>query len=132
MNFENFLVHFQKVRAARTSFVVVTLAQSVGSIPQELGARMIVTNEGLFYGTVGGGAVEKHAIDQAQNFLKEKKILSHFVQWNLQKDLGMSCGGVAGFLFEMHFPESPWQIAVFGAGHVVQELIPILLKLECD
>lgn len=131
MNFENFLEGFQKVKLQKIPFVVVTITQNVGSIPQVLGARMIVTDQGNVFGTVGGGAFEKKAIDTAIEYLNEKKASVRFVQWNLQKDLGMACGGAAGLLFEMHFPENPWQIAVFGAGHVAQELIPLLLKLEC-
>jgi xanthine dehydrogenase accessory factor len=42
----------------------------------------------------------------------------------------MTCGGVVKFLFEI-FKFNQWNIAVFGAGHVAQELVPMLVRLDC-
>lgn len=53
------------------------------------------------------------------------------VEWNLQKDIGMTCGGVAHFLFEI-FQFASWPIAVFGAGHVSQALTRLLASLNCS
>jgi len=41
----------------------------------------------------------------------------------------MTCGGSVKFYFEPHFGQGPWSIAVFGAGHIAQALIPVLLPL---
>ena len=62
----------------------------------------------------------------------EKDDAFDFAEWNLQKDVGMTCGGVVSMFFENMLPKARWKIAVFGAGHVSQELIPLLLKLDCD
>ena len=42
----------------------------------------------------------------------------------------MSCGGSVKLFFE-RFQANHWEIIVFGAGHVAQSLIPLLLTLEC-
>jgi len=116
---------------AGEAFVCVTLAAARGSVPQEIGARMLVTNNGRMCGTIGGGRVEEAAIKKAREFLAgnpEKPC--ELVEWNLQKDIGMTCGGVVTFFFEIFQPSS-WVIAIFGAGHVSQALVGILSGLCC-
>ncbi len=128
---EDFLTELAKLKETGVACVVVTLVNVRGSAPQEIGARIIVGSKGLLYGTVGGGKVETKAIAEAfKLLLSESKHL--YVDWNLQTDVGMTCGGVVGFYFEKILPLSNWKIAVFGAGHVAQELIRLLVKLDCD
>ena len=55
-----------------------------------------------------------------------------FQEWNLQKDIGMSCGGVVSLFFEIHNLSKVWNIVIFGAGHVSQELVRVLHRLECQ
>lgn len=122
----------QKLIEEGLSFVMVTQTGVRGSAPQDPGAKMIVTRVGLHFGTVGGGKVEAAAIKKAQAILE--KTQTHppeHVSWNLQKDIGMSCGGEASFLFE-HFPSRHWPVVIFGAGHVAQALTRTLSKLNCS
>ncbi len=53
-----------------------------------------------------------------------------FVKWNLQTDVGMTCGGEVQLFFEV-YGKVDWPIAVFGAGHVAQVLVPMLTQLHC-
>ena len=53
-------------------FVLVTLVEVTGSAPQDAGAKMVVTADGLAEGTVGGGRVEAKAIEEAQAMLSEQ------------------------------------------------------------
>src|SRR5688500_3970991 len=93
--------------------VRVTLADAVGSIPSTVGSKMLVTAAGLDHGTIGGGRVEAKAIAHAQSMLSEPRGLpprssepggssprSAFIEWNLQRDVGMTCGGVVKLYFE--------------------------------
>jgi xanthine dehydrogenase accessory factor len=43
----------------------------------------------------------------------------------------MTCGGEVTMLFEIHRPQDKWEVAVFGAGHISQELVRVLLRLDC-
>lgn len=131
-DFEAFLGEFQKTREQGIPFAVVTLVNSIGSVPQEIGARIIVGQTGLLFGTIGGGELERKAVETARELLASKASEPRFIEWNLQKDLGKTCGGAASLLFEIHHPATHWQIAVFGAGHVAQELVRVLLRLECE
>lgn len=130
-NFEDFLSAFKALESAHKTFVVVTLVKQIGSSPQDVGAKAIVSAEGREFGTVGGGKVENAAIQEARRMIKENQ-RHHFVDWNLQKDIGMTCGGVVSFFFELYESKNPFHVAVFGAGHIAQEFVPMLLKLDCQ
>lgn len=115
----------------KTDYVVITLVDFKGSVPQTLGAKARVSSAGLVDGTIGGGKLEAKAILFAQDILvKRDSLVCRLVTWNLTQDVGMTCGGVVTFLFELTRPEA-WKIVVFGAGHVAQELVPLLTKLNC-
>lgn len=111
------------------SFVLVTLVEALGSTPQDAGAKMLVTAQGLYSGTVGGGKVEAAALKLAAEVLAKGDAKPRFVSWTLKGDVGMTCGGSVKFYLEPHFGAGPWNIAVFGAGHVGQALIPVLAPL---
>ncbi len=111
-------------------FVSVTQVHTVGSAPQNVGAKMLVGAEGLLWGTVGGGKIEGHCIAHAQQLL-QTQTHHDYKAWNLQTDIGMTCGGVCHFYFELH-TLNRWEIAVFGAGHVAQALVPLLTTLPCS
>ena len=49
--------------------VLVTIAGGKGSAPRHAGSQMLVDAEGLACGTIGGGALEAHAIAQARALL---------------------------------------------------------------
>jgi xanthine dehydrogenase accessory factor len=116
---------------ANTPCVSVILVETTGSVPGDPGNKMLVIEAGLYYGTVGGGAVEKRAIDEAMSLLKQESGPgTSLVSWGLNNDLGMTCGGTVKLFFEA-YNRSVWKIAVFGAGHVAAALINQLLLLEC-
>ncbi len=121
-----------ELSAGGSAFVSVTLVETVGSAPQDAGTKMLVDAGGLIFGTIGGGRVENQATGHAQKMLAEATGSGcQLVEWNLQRDVGMTCGGVVKLLFE-EYNMRPWRIVVFGAGHVAQSLVRCLLLLECQ
>lgn len=112
------------------TFATVTLLEIRGSAPQVAGAKMVLDRDGLQGGTIGGGKIEAAAIDHAQQMMSHQSKSTELVTWNLQTDIGMTCGGEVKLFFEIHRKTS-WPIAVFGAGHLAQALIPILTQLNC-
>lgn len=118
-----------------TAFVLVILTESLGSTPQDTGAKMLVTAAGLHTGTVGGGKVEAKAIALAQEMLADATGMPRFVNWALKTDVGMTCGGSVKLYFEPHGGAgagAKWPVWIFGAGHVVQALVPVLAPLDCQ
>jgi xanthine dehydrogenase accessory factor len=120
----------QELLAAGRPFVSVTQVDVVASAPQNVGAKMLVTEEGLFHGTVGGGKIEARAIGEAQTLLAANTA-NRFVEWNLQTDIGMTCGGVVKMFFET-YNTTTWPIVIFGAGHCSQALTRLLLTMRCQ
>lgn len=120
-----------ELAATGEPFVLVTLAEAVGSTPQDAGTKMLVDASGLRFGTVGGGKVEAKAIAAAQGLLADPAARScTLVEWNLKRDVGMTCGGTVTLLFEAYHVR-PWRVVVYGAGHVGQALVRCLLLLDC-
>lgn len=111
-------------------FVVVTLVSGRGHVPQDPGAKMIVTLEGLAFGTVGGGKVEARALKHAGEVLREQRTEPELFVWNLTRDIGMTCGGEVTYLFEPKGTKA-WTIVVYGAGHVGQEVTRLLSRIDC-
>ena len=120
-----------RILESGSDLVVVTVAATRGSVPGETGAKMFVSRDGLPRGTVGGGRVEARALAEVLELLESPGAATRLVTWNLQNDIGMTCGGEMTLLFERLAAKPPWHIVLFGAGHVVQALVPVLLPLAC-
>jgi len=127
-----YIQRYAELSDSGTPFVSVTMVEAIGSTPQDAGSKMLVTAEGHYYGTVGGGRVEAKAIDHALVMLNETSDDAHtsFVDWNLRKDVGMTCGGSVKLYFEST-NHKLWRVAIFGAGHVTQALVRLLTTLPC-
>ncbi|MBE9053950.1 XdhC family protein [Nostocales cyanobacterium LEGE 11386] len=52
--------------------VIATVANTKGSVPREVGAKMFISADGKTYGTVGGGAGEAKVYQQALQILQTK------------------------------------------------------------
>jgi xanthine dehydrogenase accessory factor len=126
------MTFFEKLNemiAAGTPVVSVTVVDVTGSVPNERGSKMLVTEDGLHFGTVGGGKIEKRSIEEAQSMLRGGES-PRFFQWQLNKDIGMTCGGMVKMYFEA-FNVATWNIVIFGAGHVANALVSLLSRLDC-
>ena len=120
-----------ELQKSGTSFVIVTMTGSKGHAPQDPGAKALITQDGLYAGTVGGGKVEAKCIELAKQMLAEPgPSAPETFHWNLQRDVGMTCGGEVTFLFEKIESQS-WRVVVFGAGHVAQKMARLLRMLDC-
>ncbi len=127
----SFFEKLQELLESGVPFVAVTVVDVQGSVPQDSGSKMLVISEGHYLGTVGGGKVEKRAIEEAQSMLNyENGRETKFVSWALDRDIGMTCGGSMKLFFEP-YNLNTWKIVIFGAGHVANALINLLVKLDC-
>jgi xanthine dehydrogenase accessory factor len=165
-----FFEKLNELIASRRPFVQVTVVDTNGSVPQDVGSKMLVTEEGIYFGTVGGGKVEARAILEAKSMLSEavqagkefagsepanglvalrsglaeggkgngtRRINRHapvntrFWDWSLNKDIGMTCGGSVKMFMEA-FHVNAWRVTIFGAGHISNALIRLLVNLDCQ
>jgi xanthine dehydrogenase accessory factor len=117
------------------SYVLVTLLATAGSTPRDGGTKMLVCADET-YDTIGGGNLE-HSVTQRARLLlieNQKNALAgtsntqHVEHFPLSSKLGQCCGGATNVLFEV-FVSHCQQLALYGAGHVAQALVPILVQL---
>jgi xanthine dehydrogenase accessory factor len=128
-DFPSALEESVRLRREGVPHVLVTVVSARGSTPQDTGAKMVVTATGRLAGTVGGGRIEAAAIARAVDLLASGAP-AELVTWNLQRDIGMTCGGeMQLFLDPSH--GARWVVAIFGAGHVAQALVRVLAPMDC-
>lgn len=108
-------------------YVLVTVLQSAGSTPRDTGTKMVVSGDSQF-DTIGGGHLEYQAVSQAREMLIKGKHCQAVVSYPLSSKLGQCCGGAVKLLFEVMLGHQQ-HVAIFGAGHVAQALVPILAQL---
>ncbi|MBN2279195.1 MAG: XdhC family protein [Candidatus Marinimicrobia bacterium] len=114
-----------------SSGVLVTVVNKDGSGPAVTGTKMIVYCDGKISGTVGGGSIEKLAIEKAHTiFLTQKNGIEKYVMDEPGDctTTGMICGGTATLFFEYFAPKN--HIYIFGAGHIGKALVYHLSQLN--
>lgn len=108
----------------RAAFATVIGAQ--GSTPRVGGSRMLVRDDGTLVGTIGGGELERRAIEVAARVLVTGR--PERLEVHLTRDLGMCCGGRMEVYVEPLERRLP--ITLYGAGHVAAATAPLLVALD--
>jgi xanthine dehydrogenase accessory factor len=93
---------------AGETVALCTLVKTRGSTPQELGAKMLICQDGAIFGTLGGGCVEaeiRSMADQLQGS-DSSRLLQFHLDHDLGWDDGMICGGRVDIYFDVVSPES--------------------------
>ena len=130
----SWLTAVTQLHAAKTPFVLVTIAGVRGHAPRGAGSKMVVSAAEV-WGSIGGGNLEAHATDRARTLLAERVTVPELTTQTLGLEGGdygvQCCGGVVTLLFEPHYPERP-AVAIFGAGHVGWALVQVLGTLPLD
>jgi xanthine dehydrogenase accessory factor len=125
---------YQEISARRAegkSFVLATLIRTTGSVPRDVGAKMLVYADGSIAGTIGGGKFEKQIIEDCLTLFESKT--PHLLKGYRLEDggpetLGMFCGGEADVFMEL-FGQSE-NLIIFGGGHVGRDLARVASGLE--
>ena len=119
--------------------VLVTVINKDGHGPQVPGAKLLICADGKNVGTIGGGALEHAAINEAFDLLKNKGSISkkyllgedsNIVDPAQPNDIktGMICGGSITLFFEYIGIKDT--VIIFGAGHVGKALAYYLKPLN--
>ncbi len=110
-------------------FVLVTLLAVRGSTPRNADSKIVVTPSQVF-DSIGGGNLEHQATIKARKLLGDDNPQKSIEEFSLGASLGQCCGGHATLLFEP-FSANPFNVVLFGAGHVASALVKILSELPC-
>jgi xanthine dehydrogenase accessory factor len=125
--------------------VLITITNTRGATPGKTGFKILIGEEGRLTGTIGGGAVEFHAIDKCKELIKGD--LLHFTEIiqlvdndkkiDKKKDestllnatkivLPAWCGGEVELFYEIYKKQKVFYI--FGAGHVGAAVASLAVK----
>src|SRR5437868_4441021 len=118
----DWLRKLEELRGSGRAAAVVTATVCTGSTPCEVGAKMIVEHGGATHGTIGGGHLEKLAIDDANACLASGA--SKTFRYPLGAKAGQCCGGVVETFVEV-VGAAPL-LYLFGAGHVGRAVCQVL------
>jgi xanthine dehydrogenase accessory factor len=83
---------------------LATIVKRKGSVPREVGAKMLVHRGGKISGTVGGGCGEAEVWRSALNVIDTKR--PSIVQVDLTEEIAMESQGVCGGIFDVFV--QPW------------------------
>jgi len=101
------------------TIALVTIIETKGSTPREVGAKMLVNKDSLIAGTIGGGITEARVIEEAQQALREGKgrlLTYHLTKEEAALDEGAICGGEMKIFIDILQPKE--EVLIFGAGHI--------------
>jgi xanthine dehydrogenase accessory factor len=129
----------ERIKENRPS-ILITITRTRGATPGKTGFKILIGEEGRIAGTIGGGAVEFHAIDKCRELIKgNSPYFNEIIQLvdnekgqgekvNLKKEsennstgitkivLPAWCGGEVELFYEIYRNQNI--LYIFGAGHV--------------
>jgi xanthine dehydrogenase accessory factor len=128
--------------------VLVQVHSTEGSAPRDAGAWMAVFTDS-FLGTIGGGHLERQAIERARELLalqpshampEQGDAAPELMRMALGPSLGQCCGGVVHLSLErvsadslpslrLRLDAQRMPVALFGGGHVGHALAEVLARL---
>jgi len=108
---------------------LATIAKVTGSTPRDVGAKMLIYQDGRSAGTIGGGKFESLVVSEAMRAISDgKSILKTYpLHEASENSFGAICGGEVTVLIEPQ-PRPPL-FCLVGAGHCSQALAK--LANEC-
>lgn len=105
--------------------VLASIIKKVGSAPRDVGARILIKEDGSFIGTLGGGSFEMMVWKDALQALREgKPILKKYVfrreGVSEGEETGLICGGEVEVFMDVLKPVP--RMILIGAGHLAQAI----------
>ena len=101
---------------------LATIVKRKGSVPREVGAKMLVHRGGKITGTVGGGCGEAEVWRAALNVIDTR--LPHTVQVDLTEEIAMESQGVCGGIFDVFI--QPWHSTVLPGQPGMQDFAQVI------
>ncbi|MEB3285656.1 MAG: XdhC/CoxI family protein [Candidatus Sericytochromatia bacterium] len=133
MRNEPIMARLTEALVAGAPVALATVTGITGSIPTEVGAKLLVNAAGqILAGTVGGGALEAVVIHRLMRAIHERKALEleHHLTDDEASTLGMTCGGSIRLFLEPYVAHP--RLLLVGAGHVNQAVARMAQDLDFD
>src|SRR5579859_1163005 len=89
------LPDIERWREAGKKVAVATVVQAYGSAPRRPGAKMAISEDGEFVGSVSGGCVENDVVEHAKQVIEEDhpRLVPYGISDEMAFNVGLACGG---------------------------------------
>jgi xanthine dehydrogenase accessory factor len=108
-DFVNILAEYKKLDLNTTKAAVATVVKVRGSSYRSPGARMLITEDGRWYGSISGGCLEGDALRKARQVMLQQQAITvtYDTREESNQNLGISlgCNGVIDVLIEPVTPD---------------------------
>ena len=113
----NLFAEAARLTESNTPFALATIVSTKGSSPRH-SAQMLVRRDGTMMGTVGGGFVENHVINQAVEAIKARmpRTVESCLTRKGKNALDMDCAGAMTIHIDVHGLKP--RLVLAGGGHV--------------
>src|SRR5439155_17592355 len=104
----------EELLAAGKPFVLATIIRTRGSVPREVGAKMVVPREGQPFGTTGGGCGEGEVLRRAYPLVQEHmppRVVEVDLTGDFDQDEIQLCGGLMDVALDLWQPEEHQDLA---------------------
>ncbi len=104
----------EEILASGKPFVLATIIRTRGSVPREVGAKMVIPPDGQPFGTIGGGCGEGEVLRRAYPVL-DQNLPPRIVQVDLTGDFDQDeiqvCGGLMDVALDLWQPDEHRELA---------------------
>ncbi len=103
-DFKTILAEYKKVDTSQRKAAVATVVRVRGSSYRSPGARMLITDDGRWVGSISGGCLEGDALRKARKVMTDNKPIT--VTYDTNEDsaqnlgIGLGCNGIIDVLIE--------------------------------
>lgn len=114
--------------------VLITVIEKKGQGPAVVGKKLLLSDDGMTKGTIGGGELEYEAILKAREVLEQGNHCTQLYDLSGEERAGnhrtldMLCGGMVTLFFE-YIPIAP-SVYILGIGHVGKHLLYHMENLD--
>ena len=111
---ENIWTRAEELLAEGKPFVLATIIRTRGSVPREVGAKMVVPPQGQPFGTIGGGCGEGEVLRRAYPLFEQKvpnRIVTVDLTGDFEQDQIQVCGGLMDVALDLWRPEEHKDLA---------------------
>jgi xanthine dehydrogenase accessory factor len=133
---ERAVVWLEAARLAREgrTAAMATVSRRRGSLPMARDAKLLASDDGRHWGTVGGGCTEADVIGQALETARAARpaLVRHTLNADLAGDVGLSCGGTADFFLEPIVEGSDAAALYEAVGRAILQRTPAEVRTALD
>ncbi|MCS6925797.1 MAG: XdhC family protein [Candidatus Binatia bacterium] len=104
----------EKLLAAGKPFVLATIIRTRGSVPREVGAKMVIPRDGQPFGTIGGGCGEAEVLRRASPLFAQQsppRVVQVDLTGDFDQDEIQVCGGLMDVALDLWRPDEHLELA---------------------